>query len=218
MVMFELIYHNIVSKGKLLKEDWKPGSRLHRHHIVPKHHGGSDDEDNFTYLTVREHIICHYLLWKMYKKENDLRSMKLLGAKLTTKQRKLVGVWCRDNKIGFHKADKKERAEWSRRGLLSQRKQYEEDGTKNYYYWSCTPEGRKELARLGGLTRSSEAFNYWASPEGRSERGRLGGQALKGRKVMTNPLTQTWHRVKPEEIDDKLKLGWTFGKPVKTSS
>ena len=67
-----------------------PKSGIHKHHIIPKHRGGKDTVDNFTYLTVREHIIAHFLLWKIHGSPNDLRSMHMLGANLTPKQRKIL--------------------------------------------------------------------------------------------------------------------------------
>lgn len=36
------------------------------HHILPKSLGGSDDAENLTSLTAREHFICHWLLTKIY--------------------------------------------------------------------------------------------------------------------------------------------------------
>ena len=35
------------------------------HHIIPRSLGGTDEKDNLTYLTAREHFICHWLLVKM---------------------------------------------------------------------------------------------------------------------------------------------------------
>lgn len=36
----------------------------HKHHIVPRSLGGSDDENNLIILTSREHYIAHMILWK----------------------------------------------------------------------------------------------------------------------------------------------------------
>jgi len=36
------------------------------HHIVPKSLGGTEDVNNLTKLTAREHFICHWLLTKIY--------------------------------------------------------------------------------------------------------------------------------------------------------
>jgi hypothetical protein len=145
------IYHKLCKSKKTIKEQYGPGSGLHRHRIKPGHMGGEYNEENITYLTPREHVIAHYLLWKIYKNPNNLRSMNMLGAKLTVEQRKIVGVWCHENKIGWHKYKGTEfHREYSLKGLKTQRKSYEETGNKqNFYYWS-TEEGRKERASMGG--------------------------------------------------------------------
>jgi len=99
MNIYHRIYSNIISRNVNKKELWENKENgLHRHHIIPKHMGGEDTEDNYTYLTVREHQIAHYLLWKIYGKVNDLRSMHMLGARLTPYQRQITGKWCFENK------------------------------------------------------------------------------------------------------------------------
>lgn len=37
------------------------------HHILPKSLGGTDEPDNITHLTAREHFVCHWLLTKIYR-------------------------------------------------------------------------------------------------------------------------------------------------------
>jgi hypothetical protein len=171
--------------------------------------GGIEHENNFTYLTVREHIIAHYLLWKIYNTPNDLRAMKMLGAKLTCHQRKIIGVWCRDNKIGFHGASAKEKAEWQHKGRESQKKS---DDKNSWYFWS-TIEGRKKRASLGGKASiksgNNKLFVYWASEEGRKKRASLGGKSNKGKIAMTNGTHRT--RIKPELVDEYLNKGYRKG-------
>ena len=73
------IYKSLCDSRKHLKEDWKPvGSGLERHRILPGHQGGTYEESNCTYLTLREHILAHYLLWRINKDENDRSAYKLL--------------------------------------------------------------------------------------------------------------------------------------------
>lgn len=68
-----------------LEEAWKPvGSGLQRHRILPGHQGGTYDPRNVAYLTVREHIIAHYLLWRIHRRGYDqeaYRGMKGLDLK-----------------------------------------------------------------------------------------------------------------------------------------
>lgn len=43
----------------------------HRHHIIPKHMGGSNDPSNIIELTVEEHAEAHRILYELYDKEED---------------------------------------------------------------------------------------------------------------------------------------------------
>ena len=38
----------------------------HKHHIIPKHMGGTNDPSNLIELTVEEHAEAHKLLWEQY--------------------------------------------------------------------------------------------------------------------------------------------------------
>ena len=53
---------------------------LHRHHVIPIHAGGTDDDDNIVYLTVDEHIQAHLDLYEKYGKEADQDAASLLLA------------------------------------------------------------------------------------------------------------------------------------------
>lgn len=190
------------------------GSGLHKHHILPKHMGGDDSDGNLTYLTVREHVIAHYLLWRIYKNVNDLRSMYMLGAKLTPLYRKRIGEFCRDNGIGIHGSTSAEKVEWGRRGLESQKR----SGSKDTFYWWSTEDGRRERARLGGLASmrsgNNPKFQYWCSKEGQRKRASLGGKSHKGKKCMYKPGDKSFKRVRPEDIDTFLANGYIFGSPI----
>ena len=41
--------------------------KYEKHHIIPKSFGGSDSEDNYAYLTLREHFLVHRILVKIAK-------------------------------------------------------------------------------------------------------------------------------------------------------
>jgi len=211
MSIYSNIYYKLCETKKQAKAEYKPFSGLHEHHILPKHSGGDDSESNLTYLTVREHIIAHYLLWKIYKNPNDLRAMKMLGANLTPEKRRIIGKWCRDNKIGFHGYSKEEKKIWAEKGLETQKNNNSKD---SFYYWS-TKEGRKERASLGGKasikSSNNKEFLFWMSKEGRKIRASMGGKSHKDKKVMHQPGNPNWKRIKPEDIHHFLSLGWQFG-------
>jgi hypothetical protein len=213
MSIYQKIYYNLCESKKQLKSSYRRYSGLHKHHIIPKHCGGNDDDSNFTYLTVREHIIAHFLLWKIYRNVNDLRSMKMLGAKLTTIQRIIIGKWCCDNKIGFFSdsIDREIKAEWIRKGIRTQKEN--EIGIHN-------PENFKKYASLGGkasIVSPNNPWSYWASKEGQLKRASLGGQAHKNKKCMYKPGDKTFIRVPQESIQKFLDDGYVFGSPIKTN-
>lgn len=163
MSIYSRIYSNLCSKGRFLKEQHKKGSNIHRHHIIPKHSGGTDDDSNFTYLTIREHIIAHFLLWKIHKNPNDLRSMKMLGAKLTYEQRRVVGLWCKENKIGFH-SDSNWASIAGKKSISS--------SNNPWSYWA-SKEGRRERASMGGKKAAEMKINVgrvWMNKNGTSKR------------------------------------------------
>jgi hypothetical protein len=84
------IYRNLCAKG--LARTHTKG--YERHHVVPRCMGGTDDADNITVLSVREHFVAHKLLSKLhpdivglrYAVLRMLRARKNHGLKLTSRQ------------------------------------------------------------------------------------------------------------------------------------
>jgi hypothetical protein len=74
MNKYEKWYTAITQRGQTRTLD----SYTERHHILPRSLGGSDEKSNITVLTAREHFICHWLLTKIYK--NDDEHWKMLNA------------------------------------------------------------------------------------------------------------------------------------------
>lgn len=55
-------------------------SQVHKHHIIPRHMGGSDDPSNIVELTIEEHAEAHRKLYEKYGKIEDKLAWKgLLG-------------------------------------------------------------------------------------------------------------------------------------------
>ena len=44
----------------------------HKHHIIPKHMGGKDDEENLILLTIEGHALAHLTLYEKYGYTQDL--------------------------------------------------------------------------------------------------------------------------------------------------
>jgi len=212
MSIYCSIYHNLCEDRKKLKQLYIPYSNLHRHHIIPKHSGGLDMLNNFTFLTVREHIIAHFLLWKIYRNPNDLRAMKMLGAKLSSQQRRIIGLWCKDNKIGFHNPKYTDdiKKEWGKKSFEAQK-----DIPNSYYFWASL-EGRKKRASMGGkiggnIQKEKKLGIHGLTPEQRKINGSKGGKALKGRIAIHKPNEKGFKRILPEELQSYLEKGYCMG-------
>ena len=93
MNKYEKWYNLITKRGQKRLLD----SYTESHHILPKSLGGSDDKNNITHLTAREHFICHWLLIKIYKEGeahwkmlNAIRIMRAENAKQTRYSNKIT--------------------------------------------------------------------------------------------------------------------------------
>ena len=54
----------------------------HKHHIIPKHMGGSDDESNLLELSVEEHAEAHRLLYEQHGHWQDKLAWKGLSGQI----------------------------------------------------------------------------------------------------------------------------------------
>lgn len=50
-----------------------PDAIAETHHMVPRCMGGSDDPDNLVELTLREHYLAHWMLWRAFPENQSLR-------------------------------------------------------------------------------------------------------------------------------------------------
>ena len=56
---------------------------IHKHHIIPKHMGGTDDPSNLVELTVEEHAEAHKKLFEEYGQWQDEIAWKCLSGQIT---------------------------------------------------------------------------------------------------------------------------------------
>jgi hypothetical protein len=57
-------------------------SPTHKHHIIPKHAGGSDEPFNLIRLTIEEHAKAHELLYENYGKLADLAASHMISGRI----------------------------------------------------------------------------------------------------------------------------------------
>ena len=58
----------------------------HKHHIIPKHAGGSNESSNIIILTVKEHALAHKKLYEKHGKWQDYLAWKNLSNKITKEE------------------------------------------------------------------------------------------------------------------------------------
>jgi hypothetical protein len=58
-------------------------SIYHKHHIVPKHMGGTDDPSNLIQLTIEEHAEAHKKLWEEHSRWQDKIAWECLAGQIT---------------------------------------------------------------------------------------------------------------------------------------
>ena len=58
----------------------------HKHHIIPKHMGGSDDPENLVELTIEEHAEAHRKLYEEYGHQEDYLAWQGLAGLMTKEE------------------------------------------------------------------------------------------------------------------------------------
>jgi hypothetical protein len=61
----------------------------HKHHIIPRHAGGTDDPDNLVRLSIPEHAEAHRLLYEQYGRVQDKVAWLWLAGRTEEKEEAL---------------------------------------------------------------------------------------------------------------------------------
>jgi hypothetical protein len=65
-------------------------SLRHKHHIVPRYEGGSDDPSNLVELTSTQHAMWHFAEWQRKNNKEDFIAWKALAAIIPEEERFLL--------------------------------------------------------------------------------------------------------------------------------
>lgn len=77
MINWENIYNHLIERNKHI--DLVEGMYYEKHHIIPRYMGGDNSNQNLVHLSFREHILAHYILWRMYGNIEDQIAYKMMN-------------------------------------------------------------------------------------------------------------------------------------------
>jgi len=168
----------------------------HKHHIIPKHIGGTDDPNNLVELTVEEHADAHRLLYEQYGRLQDKRAWLGLAKIMTGEEiidEILRSPKTEDHKQKIAKALKGRPAPWA--------------------------VGNKNAAVLKGRPRTEETKKKIADSKVGKERPDMFGNnyatALKGRKKTEEHKQAVIDALNSQEVKDKISASWANRPKVK---
>lgn len=64
----------------------------HKHHIIPRHMGGTDDPSNLIKVTVEQHALLHKKLWEDLGHQEDYIAWQCLSGQITMSEAKHLAV------------------------------------------------------------------------------------------------------------------------------
>lgn len=120
----------------------------HKHHIIPRHMGGSDDPSNLIELTPEEHAEAHRLLYEEHGRWQDYVAWQGL-AKYATKQETISMVLSESNRQ--RKGIKYNQANYNRKGENN-------PGAKEFIV--THPDGTTEKVKALKTWCESKELNY----------------------------------------------------------
>ena len=92
-------------------------SITHKHHIIPRHMGGSNGKENLIEVSVERHAMFHYCNWKLWGKEEDKIAWRTLSGQMTLSEAQYAAIKLGAKKTGQvmknKMKDKETREEWS---------------------------------------------------------------------------------------------------------
>ena len=84
---YERWYYNIIKNAKCQIRFKGDNCYYERHHIIPKAFNGTNTNENLVLLTYREHLLCHWLLTKIYEGSDKAKMIHAFWALCTYKNR-----------------------------------------------------------------------------------------------------------------------------------
>jgi hypothetical protein len=115
----------------------------HKHHIIPRHAGGTDEPSNLVELTIEEHAEAHKILYEQYGRPEDKLAWQCLSGMLS-KEEIISARMSLAGKIGGALGGRKGKGKKQTKDWIEKRKVF---GEKNGMYGkSHTEEYKKNVS------------------------------------------------------------------------
>ncbi len=130
---------------------------IHKHHIIPRHAGGTDDHSNIMELTIEEHAEAHRVLWETHGRPEDKLAWQCLAglidrAEMITELCRIAGR--KGGAIGGRKGKgRKQSQDW-----INKRKMV---GERNGMYGKKHSEERKQIISEQVKERIQNSDGEW---------------------------------------------------------
>lgn len=98
--MYTELYQSLIFKAKNENRSKSNGVYYENHHILSKHMKGDNSPENLVLLTFREHVIAHFLLWKIHGKIQDQIAYKMRSGQKEEAQRQRSKLAVEANRNG----------------------------------------------------------------------------------------------------------------------
>lgn len=162
MIDWEYLHNKLIETKRVSGKD----KGIERHHIIPSHDNGTNEESNLVYLPKRYHILIHYIRWRWKGQFEDLLSTNLLlkykNSKITDELKQYISKKAIErfsdpaarNRVSIHR--KKYIASLDNPRIMIERlltpEAIEKGRISKKLYIQNNPEKIKERAIKGGLT------------------------------------------------------------------
>jgi hypothetical protein len=142
------------------------GGRTHKHHIIPKYMGGTDEPENIVEVTITQHAMFHFCNYQLWGNGEDRIAWRALSGLITPdeaaleamvlgskKGGKITGNKSKENKTGIFGLSPEQLSEASKKGgEISGPKTGKITSSQK---WQCTETGY--VSNTGALTRYQNA-------------------------------------------------------------
>jgi hypothetical protein len=134
----------------------RPNERTHKHHIIPRYMGGSNDPENIVEVTVTQHAMFHFCNYQLWSNDEDRIAWRALSRQITFDEAALEAMvlGCKkggnkhkENKTGIFGLSTEQLSEAGKKGGKKSGNKHKENKTG---ICGLSPEERIENCKKGG--------------------------------------------------------------------